>query len=91
MSSVLFDLFLRKVQILLLFAMSLVCLSDYEARASTIIAKPAWDYYRSGAGHETTLNLNRGYFQRYYTKKKRLTVFITKIPFQNSPSTKVPL
>lgn len=44
--------------------MALVCLKDYEAKAGEKVIKSAWDYFRSGAGHETTLNLNRECFQR---------------------------
>lgn len=52
--------------------MSLVCLRDYEEKAGEIIPKSAWDYYRSGAGHEVTLNLNRCQFQKLRLRPKCL-------------------
>lgn len=42
----------------------LVCVSDFEQRAINLLPKNALDYYRSGAGEEFTLNLNREAFRR---------------------------
>lgn len=44
--------------------MALVCVSDYEKKAAELMAKSPWDYYRSGVGDETTLNLNRTAFDK---------------------------
>lgn len=38
--------------------MVLVCVSDYEKKASEILPKSPLDYYRCGAGDEITLGLN---------------------------------
>ncbi|KAI9582611.1 (S)-2-hydroxy-acid oxidase GLO1 [Glossina fuscipes] len=43
---------------------SFVCLKDFENEAFKVIEKTALDYYRSGAGDEFTLNLNRKAFNR---------------------------
>lgn len=39
--------------------MSLICLSDYEQKAAQLIAKGPWEFFRSGAGDELSLQLNR--------------------------------
>lgn len=44
--------------------MALVSLEDYEKKAAEIIPGPAWGYYSSGAGQETSLKWNREAFQR---------------------------
>ncbi|XP_031629733.1 peroxisomal (S)-2-hydroxy-acid oxidase GLO3 [Contarinia nasturtii] len=44
--------------------MALVCVSDYEKKASEILPKTPWDYYRSGAGAELTLKLNESAYKR---------------------------
>ncbi|XP_058831022.1 uncharacterized protein LOC131689745 [Topomyia yanbarensis] len=44
--------------------MALVSLRDYEKRAAEIIPRHALDYYRSGAGDELSLRLNRICFDR---------------------------
>lgn len=44
--------------------MALVCISDYEQKAAKLLAKGPWDYYRSGAGEEFTLNLNKSAYNR---------------------------
>uniref|UniRef100_A0A1I8P2Q4 (S)-2-hydroxy-acid oxidase n=1 Tax=Stomoxys calcitrans TaxID=35570 RepID=A0A1I8P2Q4_STOCA len=41
-----------------------VCVDDFEKEASKKIDKSALDYYRSGAGEQFTLNLNREAFRR---------------------------
>ncbi|KAJ9591427.1 hypothetical protein L9F63_002033, partial [Diploptera punctata] len=41
-----------------------VCVSDYERHAFNLLPKNALDYYRSGAGEEFTLSLNRDAFRR---------------------------
>lgn len=41
-----------------------VCVTDFEERAYQVIEKKALDYYRSGAGEQFTLNLNREAFRR---------------------------
>lgn len=42
-----------------------VCVTDFEEEAHKIIDKKALDYYRSGAGEQFSLNLNREAFRRY--------------------------
>lgn len=42
--------------------MALVCLADFEDAAFKKIHKNALDYYKSGAGNELTLALNRSSF-----------------------------
>lgn len=44
--------------------MSLVCVADFEKRASEIIPLNALDYYRSGAGDENSLKLNKKCFDK---------------------------
>ncbi|XP_001649576.2 peroxisomal (S)-2-hydroxy-acid oxidase GLO3 [Aedes aegypti] len=44
--------------------MALASVKDYEKRASEIIPRNALDYYRSGAGDELSLRLNRVCFDR---------------------------
>lgn len=44
--------------------MELVCVSDYEKRAAKLFAKGPWEFFRSGAGDETTLKLNRTAFDK---------------------------
>uniref|UniRef100_A0A8D8HYU8 (S)-2-hydroxy-acid oxidase n=1 Tax=Culex pipiens TaxID=7175 RepID=A0A8D8HYU8_CULPI len=44
--------------------MALVSIQDYARRASQIVPQNALDYYRSGAGDELTLRLNRIAFDR---------------------------
>lgn len=44
--------------------MALVSVSDYEKKASELLAKKPWDYYRSGAGDELTLGLNKSAYER---------------------------
>ncbi|XP_061396854.1 uncharacterized protein LOC133332468 [Musca vetustissima] len=41
-----------------------VCVTDFEEEAHKIIDKKALDYYRSGAGEQFSLNLNREAFRR---------------------------
>ncbi|XP_065369384.1 uncharacterized protein Hao [Calliphora vicina] len=41
-----------------------VCVTDFEERAHQTIEKKALDYYRSGAGEQFSLNLNREAFRR---------------------------
>lgn len=43
---------------------SLVCVTDYEIKASTLLDKKVLDYYKGGAGDEYTLKLNREAFQK---------------------------
>lgn len=44
--------------------MALVCVSDYEQKAGELLPKGPWDYYRSGAGDQFTLNLNQSAYNR---------------------------
>lgn len=44
--------------------MDLVCVRDYEERAADILSKSNVDYFAGGAGHTTTVNLNRESYQR---------------------------
>ncbi|XP_064542752.1 uncharacterized protein LOC135431507 [Drosophila montana] len=44
--------------------MELVCVEDFEKRASSQLEKNALDYYKSGAGEQFTLGLNREAFKR---------------------------
>lgn len=41
-----------------------VCVTDFEEEAHQILDKKIVDYYRSGAGEEVSLNLNRQAFRR---------------------------
>lgn len=45
--------------------MDLVCVDDFEVHARNILPKNALDYYKSGAGQETTLDNNRKAFSKY--------------------------
>jgi (S)-2-hydroxy-acid oxidase len=45
--------------------MALVSLDDYEKKAREVLDIPALDYYRSGAGNELSLFLNRSCFDKY--------------------------
>ncbi|XP_014091204.1 uncharacterized protein Hao [Bactrocera oleae] len=44
--------------------MVFVCVDDFEKKAHSVLEKSALDYYRSGAGEQYTLNLNREAFRR---------------------------
>lgn len=44
--------------------MELVCVEDFEKEAFTKLEKNALDYYRSGAGEQFSLGLNREAFKR---------------------------
>ncbi|XP_030381413.1 (S)-2-hydroxy-acid oxidase GLO1 [Scaptodrosophila lebanonensis] len=44
--------------------MSLVCVEDFEQNAKTKLEKNALDYYKSGAGEQYSLKLNRDAFKR---------------------------
>ena len=44
--------------------MVLVSVSDFEKAASEVMAKKPWDYYRSGAGEELSLELNKSAYRR---------------------------
>lgn len=44
--------------------MAFVCVDDFEKKAHSVLEKSALDYYRSGAGEQYTLNLNREAFRR---------------------------
>lgn len=44
--------------------MALVCVSDYEKKASELLPRGPWDYYRSGAGDQFTLKLNQSAYNR---------------------------
>lgn len=46
------------------YNMSLVSVCDYEKQAEGVLAKRPWDYYRSGAGDEYTLKLNKDAFNK---------------------------
>lgn len=45
--------------------MALVCVSDYEKKAAEILPKSPWDYYKSGAGDQITLELNKSAYNRW--------------------------
>lgn len=44
--------------------MDLVCVDDFERQADSKLEKTAKDYYKSGAGEQFTLSLNREAFKR---------------------------
>uniref|UniRef100_A0A0K8VG76 (S)-2-hydroxy-acid oxidase n=1 Tax=Bactrocera latifrons TaxID=174628 RepID=A0A0K8VG76_BACLA len=44
--------------------MVFVCVDDFEKKAHSVLEKSVLDYYRSGAGEQYTLNLNREVFRR---------------------------
>ncbi|XP_054740491.1 uncharacterized protein LOC129246022 [Anastrepha obliqua] len=44
--------------------MVFVCVDDFEQKAHSVLEKSALDYYRSGAGEQYTLHLNREAFRR---------------------------
>lgn len=44
--------------------MDLICVRDYEERAADILSKGDLDYFAGGAGHKTTVSLNRESYQR---------------------------
>ncbi|XP_037948816.1 peroxisomal (S)-2-hydroxy-acid oxidase GLO5 [Teleopsis dalmanni] len=52
--------------------MALVCVEDFEKKAHTVIEKFALDYYRSGAGEQFTLNLNREAFKKWRIRPRFL-------------------
>uniref|UniRef100_A0AAG5DRZ0 (S)-2-hydroxy-acid oxidase n=1 Tax=Anopheles atroparvus TaxID=41427 RepID=A0AAG5DRZ0_ANOAO len=52
--------------------MALVSIRDYEQRAYEIIPRNALDYYRSGAGDELSLGLNRSSFDRLRIRPRML-------------------
>ncbi|XP_052872319.1 uncharacterized protein LOC128277829 [Anopheles cruzii] len=52
--------------------MALVSIRDYEARAHEIIPRNALDYFRSGAGDELSLRLNRTGFDRLRIRPRML-------------------
>lgn len=41
-----------------------VCVTDFEEGAQKVLEKKTLEYYRSGAGEEFSLNLNREAFRR---------------------------
>ncbi|GJQ67426.1 hypothetical protein Trydic_g8287 [Trypoxylus dichotomus] len=51
----------------------LVCVRDFEKHAQGVLSKNALDYYRSGAGQETTLENNRNAFSKLRIKPRFLT------------------
>ncbi|XP_015602171.1 peroxisomal (S)-2-hydroxy-acid oxidase isoform X2 [Cephus cinctus] len=50
----------------------LVCINDYENYALKNLPRNACDYYKSGAGDEQTLNLNRNAFKAYRVRPRVL-------------------
>ncbi|XP_053680555.1 uncharacterized protein LOC128731456 [Anopheles nili] len=52
--------------------MALVSVRDYEQRAYEIVPRIALDYYRSGAGDELSLQLNRTGFDRWRIRPRML-------------------
>lgn len=44
--------------------MAMICLSDFEKKAAECLPQSSWGYYRSGAGDEFTLKLNRTAYNR---------------------------
>ncbi|XP_065163524.1 2-Hydroxyacid oxidase 1 [Atheta coriaria] len=53
--------------------MDLVCVDDFEVHARNILPKNALDYYKSGAGQETTLDNNRKAFSKLRLRPRCLT------------------
>ncbi|KAK9702101.1 FMN-dependent dehydrogenase [Popillia japonica] len=51
----------------------LVCVKDFEKYAASVLSKNALDYYKSGAGQETTLHNNRNAFSKLRIKPRFLT------------------
>lgn len=45
--------------------MALVCISDYEQETVKLLSKNAWEFFRSGAGNERTLQLNCDAFNKW--------------------------
>lgn len=45
--------------------MALVCVNDYESAAFKRVPKEPMDYYKSGAGDELSLRLNRTTWDKY--------------------------
>lgn len=45
--------------------MNFVSLADFRVNAEKVIAKNAFDYYKSGAGDEFTLRLNKTAYEKY--------------------------
>ena len=72
-------------------ASALISLQDYEDQAFKILPRNALDYYRSGAGDETTLARNRTDFENLRIRPRFLrdvskrntevTIFGTKVSF----------
>ncbi|KAM8712076.1 hypothetical protein ACLKA7_012578 [Drosophila subpalustris] len=52
--------------------MDLVCVDDFERQADSKLEKTAKDYYKSGAGEQFTLNLNREAFKRLRLRPRYL-------------------
>uniref|UniRef100_U5ETN3 (S)-2-hydroxy-acid oxidase n=1 Tax=Corethrella appendiculata TaxID=1370023 RepID=U5ETN3_9DIPT len=52
--------------------MVLVSVDDYEQEAAKIIPKSAYDYYKSGAGNELSLNLNKKCYDKIRIRPKFL-------------------
>lgn len=57
---------------LLNMSSTLVTVNEYEARAYEILPQNARDYYKSGAGDEHTLSLNKEAFKRYIVLLKKV-------------------
>lgn len=58
-----------------------VCVTDFEEKAHQIIDKQALDYYRSGAGEQFSLNLNREAFKRLFSIQKKTSLHAQNIIF----------
>ena len=52
--------------------LNLVSLDDYEKRAHQLLPQNALDYYKSGAGDQLTLNLNRTCFDKLRIRPRML-------------------
>ncbi|XP_022911547.1 2-Hydroxyacid oxidase 1 [Onthophagus taurus] len=52
---------------------NLVCVSDFESQASKILSRNALDYYKSGAGQQTTLQNNKTAFTKLRIRPRFLT------------------
>lgn len=50
-----------------------VCVKDFENHAFKVLPKNALDYYKSGAGAENTLELNKSAFKEYNKQLKNFS------------------
>lgn len=67
--------------------MNFVSVADFCEHAEQVVTKNAFDYYRSGAGDEKTLEWNKTAFEKYLLK----WLFFTKIILQLNVTTIIEL